>query len=302
MSTSVVDAVPDKRPNVRGGGVGTSQAAIPKAKANVSLDAFARKLMDKADANTEMPTDGCSFNDPSLTLDQYPTIDGVIGNTVDGVSNEYEDWQTLGMYDAGKNIADATNGNVRGSVSIAYFCPYQRLCVAAYSTNGEEIDEDNDQNWMKIGSQNPNFKLILSQDYQAIDYQFLRRADGKAFGWEACWQVAPTFLDGKTIEVHYNSVGGETRSSGRPTNNGKLLCFSVDCNDDDKCSTENDCSNVPNDCANYDCNINGDCVVPTNMPYEDDGTECTNDAGDEGCCKTGVCDVNSDACDDGTVS
>ena len=237
-----------------------------------------------------------------MELGKYPIIDGKIDVTVDG-SAEYYGWAKLPMYDAGKNIGDR-GINERGEAAIAYFCPYKRLCVAAYATNTDTIDEADANNWLKIGQNQPNFKLQSqpSGGYQAIDYQFIRREDGKAIGWEACWTVEPSVIAGKSLEVHYNNQNAETRSTGREGKNGDLCELLLDCDDpQDKCDDVNDCDLVDNDCTAYTCDENGLCVMDTDMTLQPDGTPCGLNG--SGCCVNGECSTSPTACDDGgTVS
>lgn len=227
-----------------------------------------------------------------------PTIDGTISH------GEYLGWHNESMYEGGRNTVEKTGDNpalrIRGVAHFGYFCPLKLFCVAAYSTNGETIDQDDSSYvWIdevQTGNVPKNF-VTGAQTYAWVTCDNGTPdvpSDDFVCGWEACWVEEVADLNEKSIQVHYNKEENDgTRSTGKP-NNGLLLCMNLKCDSNDYCTADGsngvDCSEANTECAEYDCE-SGLCVLKS---AQNNAVSCLDDTG---CCDgNGNCNIDSTTC------
>jgi len=223
--------------------------------------------------------------DITLPLSSLPTIDGTVGGA------EYDGWVSNCLYDGGRIGTES-----RGIAHIGYFCPLNLLCVAAYATNGDTINLNSDQNWVWINEGTKNF--LFDGPVTAVEWAFIGcdSEGNNCIGYEACWSEVVTDIHAKSFQIHYNSIGGETRSNGRNGRDDYLRYLTAERGDDEGCTNTDailwDCDLANTDCANYSCNIQTKQCELTNAPNSN--TACNDNSG---CCNgNGFCISDSLTC------
>jgi len=273
--------------------------------------------------------------DLSSTSGNYPTIDGKIENGVyytesgdykwkaaDGTlstplpssgtgTDEYFNFLTLPMYNAGKNNddCDTTKDNGLGencqiaTAKVAFDCSSRTLCAAAYFIedwlkNKPDIEADQavGNSWIKLGGSN----TYNADNSIAFSYITLEDDNFWTVGWEGCWTIpSDVDIDATTLNVHFNRQG-QTVSTGQ--GNGNTLCIDGDC------SLPEDCADLPTgtSClADFDgggsnddegcCDGAGACVnslATTECPATCTAAKCEVENGAAGLCQEWTCDTD----------